>query len=416
MKICLFGGLANNLYIIAKGLSRFNSDIYFIRDIFDAFPFSQPVWEDCRLSLPYGEVYKKRSLDDWVKTESRLGWNMPHWCHEPGKYPYSTVKLLANYRFDTFLYLRKRKENYLDIINRMKSCDLIVCCGVLSAVLAYYSKRPYVILPHGSDIFYVAEVDKKVNKFYPFYLKRLAREAFKKASSIVVSIRNMEWLIKATERLNQRLMYLPIPMDTYTPAENECDKRERAGKLFEELKLNIPAYERLIFIPSRIDFYWKGTDRIIEAIKSNKRLMNLHFIFSGWGDDYLKAKELLLGQKNVTMLNRAISKPIIYNFFRASDLVIDQFTLGHYGTAAMEAMGCGAPVMAYLDNSTAAHEDVAPIINVSTAKQIEGQLCHIAAGKIDLERLAMLSADWSKKHQSSRVCFSAIQDIYKAIR
>ena len=33
----------------------------------------------------------------------------------------------------------------------MNSCDLIFVCGIEGAQMAYLSKKPYIIFPHGGD-------------------------------------------------------------------------------------------------------------------------------------------------------------------------------------------------------------------------------------------------------------------------
>ena len=46
MKIGLYGGMANNMYALAKGMAAEGADVCFIRDRSDRYPFSQPLWDD----------------------------------------------------------------------------------------------------------------------------------------------------------------------------------------------------------------------------------------------------------------------------------------------------------------------------------------------------------------------------------
>ena len=56
VKIGLYGGVANNMYVFAKALARRGADVLFIRDRADRYPFSQPCWEDAAWTLGYDEV------------------------------------------------------------------------------------------------------------------------------------------------------------------------------------------------------------------------------------------------------------------------------------------------------------------------------------------------------------------------
>src|SRR4030043_905009 len=94
--------------------------------------------------------------------------------------------------------------------------------------------------------------------------------------------------------------------------------------------------------------------------------------------------------QQATFLPCAVSKPILYDFFRAADVVVDQFRMGIYGTSSVEAMSCGAPVMMWIDKKRfqANGWPPPPVLNGKNEEEITRMLRDILIGRIDLENRA----------------------------
>ena len=87
MRIGLYGGLANNMYVFAKAMATHGLDVCFIRDRGDRFPFSQPVWEDVSCTLDHDKIAKAVhwTWEEWTAWEHQLEWQPPNWLKDPLK-------------------------------------------------------------------------------------------------------------------------------------------------------------------------------------------------------------------------------------------------------------------------------------------------------------------------------------------
>jgi hypothetical protein len=156
LRIGLYGGIANNMYIFSKSLINHKIDTIFIRDRTDRYPFSQPVWEDCKFTLNYGDLEKasRWSWDKWNQKENELNWKQPSYIFDPLiKNINNSVRLSNNNLYNIiFNYLLKKNRLWNPIINKIRECDLVIVCGIEGAIIASISNIPYIIWPHGGDI------------------------------------------------------------------------------------------------------------------------------------------------------------------------------------------------------------------------------------------------------------------------
>ena len=76
MRIGLYGGMANNLYLLGKALSKENIECVFIRQREDSFSFSQPFWQDVRYTVKFDKVYSNEfnCHRNWANIETKLNW------------------------------------------------------------------------------------------------------------------------------------------------------------------------------------------------------------------------------------------------------------------------------------------------------------------------------------------------------
>lgn len=148
------------------------------------------------------------------------------------------------------------------------------------------------------------------------------------------------------------------------------------------------------------------------ALASLDQKNNLHLIFSGWGTDYEKARGMILPH-HATFLPCAVSKPTLYDVFSTADVVVDQFRLGIYGTSAVEAMSCGAPVMMWIDKERFYTHgwDPPPVLNVRNEKEIAGILSNILSGRLDLEKHARAALDWVSRTHTEEVMVRSLKEI-----
>ncbi|MDG2989979.1 hypothetical protein L3556_03380 [Candidatus Synechococcus calcipolaris G9] len=421
MKIGFYGGLANNTYVAAKSFHRQGIDVVYIRDIVDTFPFSQPVWEDVSFTLSYEDISNCHfTRQKWTEIEEKLGWQLPEYMLDPSKIDGKLTEYYQNNLILNFWYLRK-SEYRKKIILAMQSVDCLIVCGIEATILAWASGRPYIIWPHGGDIRFASDFDQKwtstLNNIKKELQRYVLKEAYKKC--LWIGSHDPTGIGGHVTPINYSIEYFPLPLK----GKKRLPKKERSNKLkqcLEKLQINVSENSYCVFIPSRIDYYWKGTDRLLAAIE-HIQPNNIHFLFSGWGKDYYKAKNRMKEYSCCTFMPCAISKPILYELFSSVDLVIDQFCLGTYGTSALEAISVGTPVMMFIKNEAFAHKEwlPPPVLNVKSADEITKFLIKIDTGCLDFDFYSSEITRWFNKTHNETIAvskvFSKIEDSLAAL-
>jgi glycosyltransferase involved in cell wall biosynthesis len=378
MKIGLYGGMANNLYVLSQALVHAGHEVCFIRDRNDRYAFSQPVWEDCSFPLPYQKVIDSSSWswEAWNRLEQSCQWRAPGWLADPldqenpaPGHPESTA------------------------MEYLQACDLNIVCGVIPTLLAAKAGVPYIIFPHGGDIRTAAGFHgpKTFNprKKYDHYMNlvRPLRDAYRRALFVGTHDPtgvggHIGDVMKKLPGVNLRFFAIPFKKE---PRICRAQRKEQIKNIFKNLDLSLPDADYYLFIPSRIDFFWKGQDRFFRAMR---RVRNhpFHVIAAGWGTDFSTMKESFESE-DITFLPCALSKPLMRSVFSASDLVVDQFIFGTYGTSVIEAMSCGAPVMMWLNSAEFEKRGfpLPPVINSHDEEDIRRALQDISDGSLDLE-------------------------------
>lgn len=410
--IGLYGGLANNMYVFAKALTKGGISVRFIRDRTDRFALSQPAWEDCRATLPYDEVVKSSewSWEQWERWEVEQGWTPPAWLVDPAPGGVSLDTPPPGSATD----IRRRDRQWQGVarptwnavLHEMRRCDALICCGVEATILAGFADRPFLIHPHGSDLRLAARLTRMpasgwYERIFGTRHERLLRRAYRKAQAVVTyGILHLGGPLDpdrgsiARHLPGVRFADLPLPV---WPRERlpGARRREHLNRCLGGLGLPPIKGRIAAIVPSRVDFFWKGHDRLVEAFRSADIGDDIHLIFTGWGDDYEDLKSRASGLP-FTFLPCALSKPLLYDYFQGVDFVVDQFTLGHYGSGAAEAMACGAPVMIWieLDEYQTIGRTPPPVINARGEREIAGALTDIATGTIDLDTLGREAQTW----------------------
>jgi glycosyltransferase involved in cell wall biosynthesis len=408
MIIGFYGALANNTYVAAKSFQNQGCRVVYLRELGDSFPFSQPVWEDQEFVLEYERIdSSKWTASCWSAKEDELDWQQPPFVKSPLEIGGICIQKPSGGIVESFIrkYLFLRSANRRAVLNAMQKADVWIVCGIDATILARASGKPYVIWPHGGDIRFAAGIDFSWRNLQGLgilnEIKRwLLQISYKNA--LFIGSHDPSGVGGHVGRVDYQISYFPLPVPLKYSSRNCEEKRRKLTDLFGHYGVKLPKEKNFVFIPSRIDYYWKGTDRLIAAIKSVS-LRNLHFIFSGWGQDYSRAIGDLKGY-GVTFLPFSMSKFLLFRVYRNVSLVVDQFCFGSYGTSALEAMSVGTPVMMNINDQMFLHKGYLPppVINVQTSSEIADVLQQVDQGHFPLNDYSAKTVEWFRKtHEES---------------
>lgn len=406
MRIGLVGGMANAMYCFTRVLRQQGYEAEYVEDEQDAYPMSQPLWEEMPLTLDRRHFGPDLlDVQGWRDLAESCGWHEPAWIVRPGADVKKTDlrRLARSARWAGHRDLR-RLYCYMralePVVERLRSYDRLVVCGTRN-VEAMLSGRPYVFWPHGGDVHIVP-----FRRETPFdrAFARLSRAAIRRAT---VAGTHDPTIAAGMEKLGRRgpIPYLPFLVDVerYAPGEPTTsiatDVASRAGD------------RRVLFLASRQDFFWKGTDRFARAFASTVSAgAPLYLVVTPWGADVEATRQIFADAgvlDSVHYLEGAVSKPILRDLYRVADLVVDQFTVTAFGAVMLEAMACGVPVLINLDlhafRSCWPGFVPPPTLAASTEDEIAGVLRLIGDDPAGLEKLSRSAREWIEEHHGPQM-------------
>ncbi|WP_434685293.1 glycosyltransferase [Pseudanabaena minima] len=428
MKIGFYGGMANNMYVFAKAFVDMGYDVCFIRDRTDKYPFSQPSWEDVSANLSYSQVAiaAQWTSEQWTDWEVQQSWQSPHWIVDPDHRGTSIgqPQIKCWLHKILFRHLLKYQPRWQKILFLMQTCDVLLVCGIEGEILAMLSGKPFAMWIHGGDIRTAAGLHPPHAPnfrqwiYYQSQLE-LLRQSFRQ--TVFAGMQDPTGggghIGDAFKGLRtSRFGHLPIPLKA-NPRLSYQSRRQTLNELMSRLGLPIPQAEFIGFIPSRLDFYWKGHDRLLEALNRLSKIERekIHIIASGWGKNYEDIRESIKHnnlENQFTLLPYVVSKPILYKFFASADFVIDQFLMGSYGSSAIEAMSFSTPVMMYINSKNFEKQgwEPPPVLNANNVNEIYQILRKITTYQISLDELASSTYLWLKRNHSQEVVINQLAD------
>ena len=368
MKIGLVMNMANNQWMIAKALRRAGVDAELIINAKD-FGMGLPHWEEAKIvgvdpySIDLAELSNYYRLPGWVKV-----WDPKD--------------------------LHVSPQNVIDLLYMLKGYDLLQLSTPSVVYLQFMGKK-----------FIVHEAGWIRNfTFLDGAAEKLARRGYSKAECVVMTNPDCYSLLGKIRYRKEVFIPFVVETDRYkpNPAERTDDR------------LNF-------FHPTRHFWKVKGNDRLITAFgRFIDEGYKAKLVMMDWGtlEDTEQSKNLVkkLGlERNVEWLS-PVSKPLLIELYNQSDVVFDQFVLGSYGTTAPEAMGCGKPVVMYLEKywNTKCYGETAPVVNARTVDEILEAM--IALTDPGLRRkLGGQARDYVMKHHSPEVVAKRYVQLYEEV-
>jgi glycosyltransferase involved in cell wall biosynthesis len=364
--------MANDGYAVAKEMRKMNIDVDLAVNISD-FGMALPEWEDAELS----ENADPYSIDG---NRTRMAWNAPRWIRYfdfKNKLPWKKLFL-------------EKIQSRLDLVKMIREYDIVE------------THVPYSIYSQFSGVPYVA-YDAGWIRYFPYgkgMRDKLARRGYRKARKVIITNPDTLEISDSLPYLDkERIVFCPFAIDPekYKP---QSEKELRAKHAKED--------EILLFSPARQIWKEKGNDRMIRAYaKFVKEVPNTKFVMVAWSSDETNSVALVNSLKISEKIEwiKPVPKNQLIRYYGAADIILDQFTLGSWGTSTPEAMSCGKPVLMYYkkDYVMRAFGEEPPIANSFTEDEIYSNLLRIARDADHRAEIGKKSREWIIKTHSSRI-------------
>ncbi len=261
-----------------------------------------------------------------------------------------------------------------------------------SSIFVQFFNKPYIIYATGSD------------------LHVLPYENSLRAKLFLRSIENSEALLFSNTHLLEDVYKLKIKRHHFVPQPLLFNITPIKPKRFSH-KLRRPIF----FMPSRLDFQVKKNNIVLEAFKIYKRKGGKgSLILIEHGRDLAKSKKILRGVRDVLFLP-PLNKENLFYFYKLSDLVIDQFSLGAFGLISLEAMYNSKPLLTYIrrDLFLKCYSTLPKIFNLNTVEDITSLFFSIEQKEWDLISIGKSLKEWIKAEHEEGKIFYKLKGIYK---
>ncbi|AFU57535.1 putative glycosyltransferase [Candidatus Nitrososphaera gargensis Ga9.2] len=323
----IIGNMANNGYNTAKALRKFGMDVDLIITSSVLNPFAAVEWEE---GIFGPEISQDNFSFETVVAAGKL-WDRPKWV----KY------------YDTWLF-KNRQTLFKRWFEGLQFYDIIADYDILELHVPFPIMSPFFKVP---TLVYEAGWIREFPRGNT-YSDFLACRGYAKADRILVTNIDMWRIFDSLDYIGKdRVLYMPFSIDyeRYCPMDM-IELRRKVAKDNEIILLN----------PSRQHWEYKGNDKVFKALKKlSTEYDNVKLWAAEWGKDLSKSKSLIqeLGLVDKVLWFPPVAKPKLIEYFNAADIILDQFAepsdkhqiWGPWGTAALEAMSCGRPLLMYYD-------------------------------------------------------------------
>lgn len=420
MKILHVGNIANNSYNNAKFLRRIGVEadvlIYNYTNI-----MGQPEWEDSDF---------KGTVSDWDpdwKSVDLNGYSRPTWVKEINSVRrfedqpkvLSPIKAIQNFSRIKNFWLESRKDlsnseinidwrdfirmsRWYEFSRQLKTLfaryDIIQACGIDPIEPFLVSPEiPLISLEHGT-----------LRDIYNGGAFHLLASAYHKSSKVIIT--NPDVLSYAKSLKLHNYIFVPHPIDD--------EKFRPKDKLKYDLRLKYPN-KIIIFAPARHNWAVKGNDKIIKAFHQLIKEKDAVLIFSDWGQEQDRSKRLIksLGLGSRVFWEQPIPKMKLVDYYNSSDIVLDQFNIGVFGTTTPEALACGTPVILHYDKKLTdwCFDEEPPVVKANSPKEIYKQMLLLSTNKSEWKNISKRSREWVVKFHGWRTVAGKQLKIYEEI-
>lgn len=427
MRVVHVGNIANIAYLNVKFLRRLGceADLYYYD--FDLC-LAQPEWEDADIN---GEF---ELMDvNWRQKVTINDYQRPGWAHvinmnpRRGKFqikiPFAS---LDGSRLTRFLGKWQHRINRVipawqqyHIVRHSFKCRKINLPISLWESVRYFDIYRFREIVDGYDLVQVyglepinclVDFPRKPYIAYEFgTMREIPFEGSLRGKLLAVAYQQAERVIitnpdvrLAAEKLGlNNYVFIPHPIDE----EKFCPGSSRVR---EELEAQYGREVVILFAPARHDWREKGNDKMIRAVarlmREEPRLMVL--ILTTWGQEVERSKELIRqeGIEGKVLWRPLLPKVQMVDYYRAADIVLDQFNIGTFGLTTAEAMACEKPVIVHFDPNmhNGCFAQIPPVVKAQTEEEIFERLRELVQDSKKRERVGEQSRTWIVQHHGWR--------------
>jgi glycosyltransferase involved in cell wall biosynthesis len=419
VRIAIFDNLANTAYVQAKAFHRRGIPVDLVLNPLDMFAMSDPRWEDMDFEVPSDALARRQlpAIGDeptWIRRgpgrpEAGVQTTIMDAAVGMLRTPRTTLRAarIGSVRGATIAALNRWT------IKTLRSYDAVVASGT-GAIFAALAGVPFLAQTWGGDITIMPFADAPPGRRGE--LPEPGQSARRPTRHDAAQARLLRWGLGQAHRilcadprflpfcdrlgLADRAVFMPLVVDTegYSPGEEPALRAELLG----------PSGTVLAFVPSRLDFHWKGSDAMLRGVADAMAAVpGLVLASAGWGVDRDRTRALAveLGiADRIRFLPNALSKRRLLRHYRAADMVLDQFTVGSYGLSALEAMSTARPLLIHLDDTRFQPVfGTPPVVNVREPEAIGRELAALAVDPGARARVGSAQRAWVIEHHGAQL-------------
>ena len=386
LKVAFCGNIANCMYVRAVPLRRAGMTVDIFLHPGDTFLMSQPSWEEYDGTAPSTDIDQAQleatygslpAVEGVFSYQSNSYWQR---SYEGGKHTF--MRPGDGKQFPSYMC-------YIDTCIALQRYDVL--WGTQVPYLAYLANRPYVVSQMGGDFWLDASRNDE--------LGAIMRTSFAKARINLVS---NPWVFSHARRFGMtNLVYLPkiIDQEVYSPAIGP-------GPLRNEWQAQSGG-DFFVLTSSRLDERNKGSSIGIEGFASLARdFPKARLVVMGWGNDRsaLESRMEALGIQDKVIRLPVAGKARLRATLRSADVFLDQFVVGYFGSAGMEAMACGLPTIGRIETEqydALCETGAPPILDAASSAAVTAYLKELAQNPERRKQVSHATRQWFVENHGS---------------